>query len=507
MGTPDALAEAVRARSELERFFALSLDLMCVADFNGFFTRVNPAFERALGYSSEEMLREPFMSFVHPDDHDATTAEYSAIQNGREALAFENRFRTRDGGYRWLQWVSATDRETSLIYAAARDVTDAKHAEGKLQALLAEQGALRRVATLVAREDEHAEVFAVVAEEIGRLFAADAAGILRYETAEQGLIVGAWSRVGAPPVTPGSVVRIDPETASGRIHRTGQPEHGGPFEGTDGSLAYRLKQLGYQSSLATPIQVAGGIWGALGVATLRTEQFPEDSTRRLGGFAELVAHALANADAREQLAASRVRLVQASDAERRRLERNLHDGAQQRLVALALTIRHARSLLASKPEGVRELLDNASDELDAALTDLRELANGIHPAVLSELGLADALARVAERAPFPVEIARIPAGRLPESVEVAIYYLVAEALTNSAKYAQASRATLDVSRVEDRAVVEITDDGIGGADLTKGSGLRGLCDRIGALGGQLVIDSPPGRGTSIRATIPLPRGA
>jgi signal transduction histidine kinase len=195
--------------------------------------------------------------------------------------------------------------------------------------------------------------------------------------------------------------------------------------------------------------------------------------------------------------------VQASDAERRRLERNLHDGAQQRLIALSLTLRHAQSRIAANPDAARGLLDTAGDELAAALTDLRELANGIHPGVLSERGLADGLTAVAQRAPFPVEIASVPAERLPESVEIATYYLVSEALTNSAKYAQASVASVAVSRVGDRAVIEITDDGIGGADLTKGSGLRGLGDRIGALGGRLAIDSPSGRGTTIRATIPL----
>jgi PAS domain S-box-containing protein len=504
-GPPDALVEAVRARSELERFFALSRDMLCVADFNGFLTRVNPAFERALGHSSEDMLREPFMSFVHPDDREATLAEFTAVLNGGESLGFENRYRTRDGGYRWLQWASATDRDAGLIYAVARDVTDAKRAAAKLQALLAEQDALRRVATLVAREGEHVEVFAVVAEEVGRLLAADAAGIVRYEPDGQGLIVGAWSRAGAPPVPPDSVVRVDPETAAGRVYRTGQAEYGGPFEGTEGSMAHRLRQLGYRSSLAAPIRVAGGVWGVLGAATIGAEPFPDDSIRRLEGFTELVAQALANADAREQLAASRARLVRASDTERRRLERNLHDGAQQRLIALALTMRHALSLLPENPDDARRLLETASEEADAALTDLRELAYGIHPAVLSELGLAGALTGVAQRAPFPVEIARLPAERLPESVEIATYYLVSEALSNSAKYARASSGTLAVSRVGDRAIIEVTDDGIGGADLTRGSGLRGLGDRIGALGGKIVIDSPRGRGTSIRATIPLRR--
>jgi PAS domain S-box-containing protein len=501
-GPADALADAGRGGG-LERFFALSNDMLCLADFNGLLTRVNPAFQRVFGHSSEELLREPWISFVHPDDRDATLAEFSAVLNGVESLGFENRWRSRDGSYRWLQWATATDRDACLIYAVARDVTEAKQAAAKLQMLLAEQAALRRVATLVAREGEHAEVFAVVAEEVGRLLTGDAAGIVRYEPDGRGSIVGVWIAPGAPPVPADSAVELDTETAVGRVYRTGRARRSGNFEGTEGSMAHTLRQLGYQSSLAAPIHVEGRVWGAIGIATLGGELLPDDSERRLEGFAELVAQALANADAREQLAASRARLVQASDAERRRLERNLHDGAQQRLIALSLTLRHAQSRIAANPDAARGLLDTAGDELAAALTDLRELANGIHPGVLSERGLADGLTAVAQRAPFPVEIASVPAERLPESVEIATYYLVSEALTNSAKYAQASVASVAVSRVGDRAVIEITDDGIGGADLTKGSGLRGLGDRIGALGGRLAIDSPSGRGTTIRATIPL----
>jgi signal transduction histidine kinase len=195
--------------------------------------------------------------------------------------------------------------------------------------------------------------------------------------------------------------------------------------------------------------------------------------------------------------------VEAGDAERRRLERNLHDGAQQRFVALSLLVRHAQSRLPADPEEARRLLDTAGVELAAGLDDLRELARGIHPAVLSDRGLAAALEEVAQRAPFPVQVASVPAERLPESVEVAAYYLVSEALTNTAKYAEASSATLSISRGDERVVIEVGDDGTGGADLTRGSGLRGLDDRIGALGGRLEIDSPRGQGTVIRATIPV----
>jgi PAS domain S-box-containing protein len=496
---------ASRAPADLERFFAFSRDMLCVADFNGFFMHVNPAFERVLGHTSGELVHEPFMSFVHPDDRDATIAEYESVMGGGEALAFENRYRCRDGSYRWLQWSSITDGEAGLVYAVARDVTDAKQAEAELRSLLAEQAALRRVATLVARGDEYAEVVAAVAEEVGKLLSAEAAGVVRYEPSGRGTVVSTWSRSGVPPVPIGAVVELGTGTAVGRVYGTGKPGRTTGFEGVGGSLEERLIELGYRSSLAAPIHVEGRLWGALAVADVREEPLAEGSEDRLARFAELVAQALANADAREQLAASRARLVEASDAERRRLERNLHDGAQQRLEALSLTMRLARTRLAEDPAGAHGLLEDAAGDLTAALAELRELARGIHPAMLSERGLAPALQDIVRRAPLPVELESVPEQRLPESVEVAAYYLVSEALVNVARYAHASAATVAVSRSGDRAIVEVADDGVGGADLTRGSGLRGLADRIGALGGTLDVESPRGEGTTVRATIPCDR--
>jgi PAS domain S-box-containing protein len=498
----DSPADAARPREDLERFFALSGDLLCVADFRGFFTRVNPAFERVLGYTSDELLGEPFMSFVHPDDHRATAAEYESVIGGAEALAFENRWRCRDGSYRWLQWSSITDRDVGLIYAVARDVTDAKQSEAELRSLLAEQAALRRVATLVAGEGEHAEVVAAVAEEVGKLLAAEAAGVVRYEPGGRATVVGTWSQSGVPPLPVGAEMELEAGLAVGQVYGTGKPGRGTGFEGAEGSLAERLNELGYRSSLAAPIHVEGSLWGALAVADVREEPLAEGSERRLARFAELVAQALANADAREQLAASRARLVEASDAERRRLERDLHDGAQQRLQALSLKIRLAQARLAEDPDEAEGLLDTAMDELSAAHAELRELARGIHPAAVSERGLAAALQGVIQRAPLPVELAAVPDERLPQSIEVAAYYVVSEALVNVARYAEASSATVAVSRSGDRAIVEVADDGIGGADIARGSGLRGLADRIGALGGELVVDSPRGAGTTVRAAIP-----
>jgi PAS domain S-box-containing protein len=228
-----------------------------------------------------------------------------------------------------------------------------------------------------------------------------------------------------------------------------------------------------------------------------------DITERKAQEAEV--HRL-NAELRarlDDLAASRARIVTAGDVERRRLERNLHDGAQQRLVALSLSLRLARAKLDSDPAVARAILAGASDELGLALEELRELARGLHPAVLTERGLRAAVDALAARSPVPVEIAQIPGERLPEPVEAAAYYLIAEALTNVAKYARATAARVRVDAGDGRISVEVSDDGVGGADAAAGTGLRGLADRVEALGGSLELDSPTGAGTSLRAEIPV----
>jgi signal transduction histidine kinase len=205
----------------------------------------------------------------------------------------------------------------------------------------------------------------------------------------------------------------------------------------------------------------------------------------------------------EELRASRARIVEAGDAERRRLERNLHDGAQQRLVSLSLSLRLAQAKIATDPHAADELLSSASVELALALEELRELARGIHPAVLTERGLGPALATLADRAPLPVELDCMADDRLPAPAEAAAFYVVSEALANVAKYAEASSVRVSVARSNGRAVVEVVDDGKGGADPAAGTGLRGLVDRVEALDGRLAVESPPGAGTRIRAEIPL----
>jgi signal transduction histidine kinase len=203
-----------------------------------------------------------------------------------------------------------------------------------------------------------------------------------------------------------------------------------------------------------------------------------------------------------ELRRSRERMLKIGLEERRRLERDLHDGAQQRLVAMALNIRLARAKLNDDPLAADKLLSSAGEELDSALAELRELARGIHPAVLTDRGLGTALETLASRAPVPVELAELPDMQLPEAVELAAYFVVAEALTNVAKYAHATHAKVEVARENGRLMVEVEDDGIGGANPENGTGLRGLADRIAVLEGRLEIDSETGRGTTVRAQIP-----
>ena len=265
-----------------------------------------------------------------------------------------------------------------------------------------------------------------------------------------------------------------------------------------GDVAGRMREHGDGSAMAAPVVVGG----RLAAGTQRREPLPEGAERRPDHVAELVALAQAGPQARRELAASRARLVEAADAERRRLECDLHDGAQQRFVALSLTLRLAQARVRSDPEGAAALLAEAGEQLQHGLDELRELARGIHPAVLSDRGLRPALQVLAAQAPFPVEL-EAPDERFPGRLEVAVYFLVSEALANAAKYAAAGAVRVTVTRGGDRFLAEVVDDGRGGAEPAAGSGLRGLRDRVEALGGRLIVRSPPGRGTMVRAELPL----
>jgi signal transduction histidine kinase/PAS domain-containing protein len=391
----------------------------------------------------------------------------------------------------------------ALANAAARE---------ELAMLAEEQAALSRVAVAVATEERPELLFSTVSEEIGRLFGARAAVVRYIDEADEGVLVGGWEPTGRFPVELG--VRLPFQGgAITRVRRTGRTTRI-DIENEPPDLREHMVAAEVASTVAAPIVVSGRLWGATSISVAgplsphspvshaSADRFPPDTEERLEKFTRLVAVAIANAEAREQLTASRARIVEAGDAERQRLERNLHDGAQQRLVTLSLSLRIAQSTLPDDPARAHEMLEASSDELALALEELRELARGLHPAILSDRGLPDALAALAARAPVDVELGDVCAERLPPPVEAAAYYVVAESLTNVAKYADASSAQVSVKRRDGFAIVEVSDDGIGGADATQGSGLRGLADRVEALRGRLVVTSETGRGTRVRAEIP-----
>jgi signal transduction histidine kinase len=383
------------------------------------------------------------------------------------------------------------------FFVVVRDVTDRKQQE-------LEQAALRRVAIAVAAEGRTEQIFDLVSEEVARLLGADAARLIRFESrAGEAVIVGGWRKPDARAYPVGGRYPMQ-GSASQAVYRTGRPlrrELGD--DNVSPELAAQMQQLQVDSLVAAPITLTGRPWGAV-IATLTApHRFPKAAEDRLGAFTKLVSLALANEEAREELAASRARLVSAGDEARRRLERNLHDGAQQRLVSVSVSLRLAQSKLAANPAAADELLSEANAELAVALEELRELARGLHPAVLTERGLGPALASLADRALLPVEVDRLPDERLPRPVEAAAYYVVSEALANVAKYAHANEVQIRVFREDSRAVIEVVDDGVGGAAPERGSGLLGLADRIEALEGHLQVESPPGKGTTIRAELPV----
>ena len=379
-----------------------------------------------------------------------------------------------------------------------------EHSVERLEALLVRQSALRRVATLVAADPDPGSLFGCVCKELGGVLGVNSTDMLRYEGNGTATVVGAWTASGAPSFPIGTSVPVDGHTVTAKLYRSGRPQRVDDYADVGGELAARLRAFGVRSAVGAPIKVAGGLWGAIMAVDAQPYAFPDGTEERIAEFAELVTAALANADAREQLAASRARIVQAGYEERRRLERDLHDGAQQELVAAAVSLRLAREKLSRAPEDARALVDAALDQLQAGLRDLRELAAGIHPSILSDRGLAAALQALATRSAVPVELESLPPERLPAAVEATAYFVVAEALTNAAKHAHCEHAEVGV-RVDDGwAVVEVRDDGVGGADASRtGSGLRGLADRVSALRGDLDVESPAGGGTRITARIAL----
>lgn len=368
--------------------------------------------------------------------------------------------------------------------------------QSEMERLLGELAALRRVATLVARGVAPEDVFGAVAAEVSGLFGADVSAIVRFE---HDRVVTVLGDVGGPHEA-GARVTLDAGYVVDRVRETScsaRFDTQRPAAAEQGSL---VRSLGVISAIASPIVVDGKLWGAVTVASQHGALSPT-AERRLTEFTELVATAVANAQTRDQLMASRARLVTAGDAARRRVVRDLHDGAQQRLVHTIVTLKLARHALRSNPAEVESLLASALEHAERSNVELRELAHGILPASLTSGGVRPAIEALVGRLGLPVHM-DVPTERFAPEVEASTYFIVAEALTNVVKHAQASAA--EVRAHSDGGVlhVEVCDDGIGGA-ARDGHGLVGLADRAAALGGRLEVESPARGGTRVAATLPL----
>jgi signal transduction histidine kinase len=372
-------------------------------------------------------------------------------------------------------------------------------AREELRALASEQASLRRVATLVARGVGPELVLAAVAEEVGALFDADLTVVVRFEPDGEVTLVAGH---GLAQPEPGARAKPDPALPLASVRETGRAAR---FDLNDPSarLPEHIRAEGVRAAVAAPITVEGRLWGAITVESRAEEPPGPDTEARLAGFTELVATAIANAEAKGELTASRARIVATADRTRRRIERDLHDGAQQRLVSLALRLRTASAAIPGELDEILQELAGVGAELDAVLGDLRELSRGIHPAILSEGGLGPALRTLARRSVVPVQLQVGSEGRLPERVEVTAYYVAAEALTNVAKHADASVVQVEVDTDDGLVRLSIRDDGLGGADPARGTGLVGLKDRVEATGGTLRVQSRPGQGTALLVELPI----
>jgi signal transduction histidine kinase len=396
---------------------------------------------------------------------------------------------------------------TDLVSTAVANAQNRVALETSRDALarpLAEQAALRRVATLVARGIDPAEVFSAVAEEIRRLLGADNAGMGRF--APDGTSAVIVSSVGENTVNlpVGARLELRDYLAPAKVWRTGRPAQvdEDAWSSVSDPVADSLREAGVRSLAASPIIVEGRLWGTV-TAWTRQGPFPAGTADRMADFTELLATAVGNAESRAELAASRTRIVAAADQVRRRIERDLHDGTQQRLVSLSLELRLAQGMVPAELRELEAEIGRVAEELTGVIENLREIARGIHPAILSKGGLGPALRTLARRAAIAVDLDVAAIARLPEPVEVAAYYVCSEALTNATRHAHASVVCVAVEKRGDSLRLSIRDDGVGGADPARGSGLIGLRDRAEALGGSFEVSSPPGEGTLILVHFPL----
>jgi signal transduction histidine kinase len=399
------------------------------------------------------------------------------------------------------------DTEARIVAFSELVATAVSNSDARAQTerLTGEQAALRRVATLVAQGSPPEEIFATVAEEFGRLLGVDDMRMARFEEGgERCVIVGSWGAFD-DGMGVGKEMDVGGENVASIVLRTAAPARVDDFSSADGPIGEIARGAGVRSAVGAPILVDGRVWGAMIAASGSPAPLPPDTEVRLGQFTDLVATAISNIQTRADLDASRARLVEATDEERRRVVRDLHDGAQQRLVHTVIALKLALRALDRGEDQAPALMRDGITQAEAAMDELRELAHGILPSVLTSGGLRAGVASLVSRMTVPVDI-EIEGGRLPPAVEATAYFVVAETLTNVAKHSHASRATVSAHVGDGALEVVVSDDGVGGAEAG-GSGLQGLTDRLSVMNGQLRIDSPPGGGTVVTAEIPIAAAA
>jgi signal transduction histidine kinase len=390
---------------------------------------------------------------------------------------------------------------SELARRAQSRAGEAEQARDALRRLADEQSALRRVATLVAQEAPTAEVFEAVTGEVGLQCDADLARMERFEPDGTVTAVAAWSRLGDVELAVGGHFLLEGASIATQVLQTGRPARVDSFTGASGPIAREAQSLGIHSSVGCPIVVSGRTWGVIAASMTRDAPFPPNTESRIADFTELTAAAVSNAEARADLVASRARVLTAADQARRRVERDLHDGAQQRLVHAIITLKLARRARDKGDESAWNIVGEALEFAEQANAELRQLAHGILPDALSRGGLQAGVESLVSHLRVPVDVA-VAVDRLPREIEASAYFVVAEALTNVAKHSGAQRARVSAWLDAGALRVDVRDDGVGGA-RADGSGLVGLDDRVSTLGGQLLIESPLGGGTRIAATLPL----
>jgi PAS domain S-box-containing protein len=484
-----------------------------VVDRDGLIRFANPAASAALGYDSADELfgrhSHETIHYQHPDGTPYPAAECPMLlpqTTGEVVKSDLDWFFRRDGSMFPVSYISVpldmSDGRGAVV--AFTDIEDRVRAEEVLReheaVLASREGSLRRIATLVAGGAASAEVFAAIAREVAGVLGVSLVAVWRYESDGTGTVVGAWSE---PPhlLETGSRWPLEDTVIISRVRDTGHPARSDDLADVHGTVADLVREGGIRSAAGAPIVVDGDVWGVMAAGGTHGERLPDRIEDRLAEFTELVATTISNSEARSDLAASRARIVAATDEERRRVVRDLHDGAQQRLVHTVITLKLARRAIQNEEGTAPALVTEALDQAERATEELRELAHGILPPVLTQGGLGAGVQALASRMPLPVEI-DVSVGRLPTAVEATAYFVTAEALTNVAKHSGAGHAAVTASVENGTLQVHVRDDGIGGA-RRDGSGLLGLADRLAVIEGQLRVESPADGGTLVAADIPI----